>query len=563
MSHSSGAAPVDPERERRDAEYSLALLDSLYAEAPVGLAFVDTDVRFRRVNKRLAAMSGVAAEAHIGERPEEVLGGLGAELGKLYRHTLVEPYLSNHELHGETRAAPGSTRHWQASLIPVSLGGEIIGVSAVLQDITERKQAEIRTAFLSRAAELLDSSLDYRTTLQALARLAVSQIADWCSISMINEHGEIYRQAVAHCDPAKDRLAQELIGREVLAPDAPVGAPAAMQAVSTQFIEDFSDDLLARSLSDRRSIEIIRDLGIGSSISVPLIARGRTLGAISLIGERRAHFSAEDLQLAEELARRAATNIDNARLYTEHARIARTLQAGLLPQALPQIPGLELSARYRPAGELVEVGGDFYDVYLRSNGEWLLVIGDVTGKGAEAAATTALVRYTLRAAAQRQGSPARLLQEVNAAMIAQQADYCTIGLVSIRFRGSAPTLVTVGLGGHPSPILCGPGGEAAAVGSPGPLLGYVAHARFPETQFALEDGATLLLYTDGLTDASAPPALTQAQFVERVRNCARDDLDGLLAQLESEAVGEAGGHPRDDIALLAVRPGEDRRHSDA
>jgi PAS domain S-box-containing protein len=557
MSRSPSTTPVDPERERRDAEYSLALLDSLYAEAPVGLAFVDTDVRFRRVNKHLAAMSGVAVEAHIGKRPEEILGELGVELAALYWWALTEPRLSNHELHGETLADSDSVRHWQVSLTPVSLGGEIIGVSAVLQDVTERKLAETRTAFLSRAAELLDSSLDYRTTLQALARLAVPQIADWCSISMINEHGEIYRQAVAHRDPAKDKLAQELIGREVLAPDAPAGAPAAMQAVSTQLIEDFPDDLLVRSLSDRRSIEIIRALGIGSSISVPLIARGRTLGAISLIGEHRARFGAEDLRLAEELARRAATNIDNARLYTEHARIARTLQAGLLPQALPQIPGLELSARYRPAGELVEVGGDFYDVYLRSNGEWLLVIGDVTGKGAEAAATTALVRYTLRAAAQRQGTPAQLLRDVNSAMIAQQADYCTIGLVSIRFRESAPALATVSLGGHPSPILCGLGGEVAAVGSPGPLLGYVAHARFPETQVTLEDGATLLLYTDGLTDAAAPPALTQAQLGERARDCSSNELDGLLAQLEYEAVGEAGGRPRDDIALLAVRPRED------
>jgi PAS domain S-box-containing protein len=526
------------------------LLDSLYAEAPVGLAFVDADTRFRRVNGRLAAMSGVAAEAHIGERPETILGGLGAELGARYRQALAEPGPSSHELKGGTRADPTSTRHWQVSLIPVSLRGETIGVSAVLQDVTERKQAEARSAFLARAAELLDSSLDYRTTLQALARLVVPQIADWCSISTTNEHGEIYRQAVAHRDPAKDRLAQELIGREVLAADAPAGAPAAMQALSTQFIEDFSDDLLARSVNDRRSREIIRALGIGSSISVPLIARGRTLGAISLIGERRARFSAEDLRLAEELARRAA-------------RIARTLQAGLLPQALPQIPGLELSARYRPAGELVEVGGDFYDVYLRSNGEWLLVIGDVTGKGAEAAATTALVRYTLRAAAQRNGSLPELLHDVNAAMIAQQADYCTIGLVSIRFRRSAAALATVCLGGHPSPILSGPGGEVASVGSPGPLLGYVAHACFPQAQVTLQEGAILLLYTDGLTDAAAPPALTQAQLGERVLDYSSDGLDRLLGRLESEAVREAGGRPRDDIALLAVRPGDDGRRSDA
>jgi PAS domain S-box-containing protein len=539
--------------ERGEAECSPTLLAGLYAQAPVGLAFLDVEMRFRRVNERLAAMSGVAGEAHIGKKPDEVLGILGDELTVLCRRVFAGSELLSEELHGETLAEPDSTRHWHASVTPAKLEGRIVGVGAVLQDITARKRGEIRSAFLANASELLDSSLDYRTTLRAVARLAVPEIADWCSISMIDERGEIYRQVVAHRDQRKDRLAQELVGRETLAPDAPAGAAAAMQMAGTQSIDDFSEELLARSLNDSRSLEIIRALGIGSSISVPLIARGRILGAISLIGERPFRFSPEDLQLAEELARRAATNIDNARLYTEHTRIARTLQAGLMPQALPQIPGLELSARYRPAGELVEVGGDFYDVYLRSTGEWLLVIGDVTGKGAEAAATTALVRYTLRAAAQRRGSPAELLRELNAAMIAQQADSCTIGLVSIRPDQGGPAVATVCLGGHPSPLLRRRDGEVAAVGSPGPLLGYVADAQFPETQITLEDGAILLLYTDGLTDAAAPPALTQAQLGVRVRACSVDELDELLTQLESEAIGEAHGRPRDDIALLAVR----------
>lgn len=424
-------------------------------------------MRFRRVNERLAAMSGIAVQEHIGKRPDELLGGLGQALAALCRRAFEGSERFGEELHGETLADPESTRYWHASVIPAKLEGRVVGVSAVLQDITDRKQAEIRSAFLSHASEILDSSLDYRTTLRAVARLAVPEIADWCSISMIDERGEIYRQVVAHRDQAKDRLAQELVGRETLAPDAPAGAAAAMQMAGTQLIEDFGEDLLTRSLNDRRSLEIIRALGIRSSISVPLIARGRILGAISLIGECPFRFSPEDLQLAEELARRAATNIDNARLYTEHTRIARTLQAGLMPQALPQVPGFELSARYRPAGELVEVGGDFYDVYLRSTGEWLLVIGDVTGKGAEAAATTALVRYTLRAAAQRQGSPAELLRELNAAMIAQQADNCTIGLISIRARQAGSAAATVCLGGHPSRCCAGATARSRRLDRPG------------------------------------------------------------------------------------------------
>jgi len=293
-------------------------------------------------------------------------------------------------------------------------------------------------------------------------------------------------------------------------------------------------------------------LGIGLLISVPLIARGRTLGAISLIGESRARFREEDVQMAEELARRASVSIDNARLYTEHTRIAHTLQAGLLPRSLPRIPGLDLAARYRPAGELIEVGGDFYDVYLRAPEEWLVVIGDVTGKGAEAAATTALVRYTLRAAAQHPGSPSQLLRELNRAMIAQQADYCTIGLVCVRSSASGPTKMTICLGGHPSPMLLSSGGDARPVGAPGTMLGFVQDANFTETEVSLRDGEVLVLYTDGLTEA-APPGWSEEQLSEQLRGCPTADLDGLLGRLEAMALEDAHGQPRDDIALLAMR----------
>jgi len=336
--------------------------------------------------------------------------------------------------------------------------------------------------------------------------------------------------------------------------NAPAGASTAIRSASTQMIDDFSDEMLIQSLRDERSQEIVRDLGIGSSISVPLVARGRTLGAISLIAERPGRFDAEDVRVAEELARRAAVNIDNARLYTEHTRIARTLQAGLLPRSLPHVPGLELAARYRPAGELIEVGGDFYDVYLRSAEEWLVVIGDVTGKGAEAAATTGLIRYTLRAAAQHPGTPSQLLRELNAAMLAQHSDYCTIGLVSVRSSGDGSTEVTICLGGHPAPVLLTPGGKARAIGAPGTMLGFFEDAEFAETHLTLQQDEILLLYTDGLTEAAAPPGWSDEQLEQRLLAAATDnDLDGMLARLEASAIDDAHGHPRDDIALLALR----------
>jgi PAS domain S-box-containing protein len=541
-------------REEDEVGRSLALLDALFGAAPIGLGFVDPTLRFRRVNEHLAWLDGVSVEGHLGRTPAEVLGDLGGLLAAHCRQVLDHGRPeSEAELAAATAAEPGVTRDWLVSCAPVTLDHRVLGVSCVMQEITARKRAEARSAFLAHAGDILDSSLDYRQTLRRVARLAVPDIADWCSISMQGGRGQMYRLAVAHSDPVKDRLAQDLIEREALPDDAPAGAAAVMQTGRTQVIEAFSDDLLVQSLKDQRSHEIVRALGLGSSVSVPLVARGRMLGAISLVREAPFRFGPEDVRLAEELARRAAVNIDNARLYTEHSRIAHTLQAGLLPQSLPKIPGLELAARYRPTGELNEVGGDFYDVYLRSAGEWLVVIGDVTGKGAKAAATTALIRYTLRAAALRPGSAGELLGELNRAMLAQDATFCTVALVSIRPTASGVAELSLCVAGHPPPLLLRADGRSHAIGTHGALLGYVEQPELTETRVELEPGDILLLYTDGLTEA-APPGWTDAELDDRLRACTRDDLATLLAQLEAAAVAAAEGNPRDDIALLALRP---------
>ena len=540
-------------REEDAVGRSLALLDALFGAAPVGLGFVDPALRFQRVNGQLAKLDGVRVEDHLGRTPAEVLGDVGELLAEHCRRVLdLGAPEAEIELAAATATDPGVTRDWLVSCAPVTLDHRVLGVSCVVQEITARKRAAGRSAFLARAGEILDSSLDYRQTLQRVARLAVPDVADWCSISMLNERGQMYRLAVAHFDPARDRLAQDLIEREALPDDAPAGAAAVMQTGTTQVIEAFSDDLLVDSLKDERSHEIVRTLGLGSSVSVPLVARGRMLGAISLLREAAFGFDPEDVRLAEELARRAAVSIDNARLYTEHSRIAHTLQAGLLPRSLPTIPGLELAARYRPTGELNEVGGDFYDVYLRRAGEWLVVIGDVTGKGAKAAATTALIRYTLRAAALRPGSAGELLGELNRAMLAQDATFCTIALVSIRPTAWGAAELSLCVAGHPSPLLLQVDGGSRAIGTHGTMLGYVEHPELTETRVELEPGDILLLYTDGLTEA-APPGWTDAELRDRLRACTRDDLAVLLAELEAAAVATAAGHPRDDIALLALR----------
>ncbi|MGA9858079.1 MAG: SpoIIE family protein phosphatase [Solirubrobacteraceae bacterium] len=531
---------------------SLALVDALYASAPVALGFVDCALHLTRINERFAALSGMEAAAHIGRTMPEVLGPLGDDLQALCRRVLVDAQaVVDVELQAPT-AADAEPRHWLVSQTPVTLDGHVLGVSCVVQDDTARTRTRTRATFLMHAGEILDSSLDYRQTLQRVAELAVPGIADWCSISMLDERGQMRRLAVAHSDPEKDQLAQELIEREALPLDAPAGAASVMRDAHTQVIDDFSDELLIRSLNDPRSHEIVRELGLGSSISTPLIARGRMLGAISLLSARRFHFDAEDVRLAEELARRAAVSIDNARLYTQQRRIAQTLQAGLLPRALPHIPGLDLAARYRPAGELNEVGGDFYDAYLRSAGEWIVVIGDVTGKGPNAAATTALIRYTLRAAAVHPGSARDLLFELNRAMLSQDAAMCSVALLSIKLAPSGVPQLSVCLAGHPAPVLLGAGGGLTVVGTAGTLLGYTDEPHLTEVSVELSAGDILLLYTDGLTDATRP-GWSDAELHDRLQATASGDLDAMLAHLEGLAVSAANGRPRDDIALLALR----------
>ena len=213
--------------------------------------------------------------------------------------------------------------------------------------------------------------------------------------------------------------------------------------------------------------------------------------------------------VAEDFGLRAGAAVENARLYRAASRIARTLQTSLLPPVLPDVPGAELAAAFHPAGQGLEVGGDFYDVFSTGDGQWYLVIGDVCGKGAEAAAVTALARYTLRTAAARRRSPAEILRWVDEAMVGQDAAggrYCTIACAHIDLARS-PARLTVSCGGHPLPVLRRADGEVEQVGAFGTLLGLGGEAALHDRSTDLHPGDTLVLYTDGLTEAQAPRSM--------------------------------------------------------
>jgi PAS domain S-box-containing protein len=438
--------------------------------------------------------------------------------------------------------------------------GEIVLAISVMEDVTDRMRAERAERFLSEASKLLAASLDYPTTMRRVAELAVPEVADWCAVDVVDERGALRRVALAAADEADLPLAEQLRDLYPVDPDSPNGVPHVIRTGDPELFAEIGDDVLEEAARDEQHLELLRSLQMTSVMVAPMTARGRTLGAMTFVSSRSGRrFDLDDLGLAEELARRAATAVDNARLYGERAYIARALQESLLPPTLPEIGGVEVAARFRAAGDGNEVGGDFYDLFDTGDSRWAVVMGDVCGKGAPAAALTALARYTLRAAAMREDRPSDVLFTLNEALVRQRADeqFCTVAFARLERNGSG-TRITVASGGHPLPLVLRADGRVDAVGTPGSLLGIMPDPQLRDDSVRLEPGDAVVLYTDGVTDARAPErVLSPADLAGLLRECAGLDAAAIAERVERAATGpngaEALAEPRDDVAILVLR----------
>jgi hypothetical protein len=310
---------------------------------------------------------------------------------------------------------------------------------------------------------------------------------------------------------------------------------------------------LGRAAQDDEYMRFVHAAGYGSAAVFPLIARGRTRGAISFLRLRNdTPFRPGQLALLEDLTSRAAMAYDNARLYAQRARVARTLQRSLMPAVLPQIAGLELASCFRPMSTSDEVGGDFYDVFGDKKDCWL-VVGDVCGKGADAAALTGFLRHTTVAHALEGMSPGKVLSHVNRAMLSQDfhGRFATVILAHLRFL-QPEVEVTIAAAGHPAALVARAGGAVEQCGRQGTLLGVFSDPVIEEASTILGPGDVLALYTDGLLEAHAPRrTVTVAELIEQLRQVrprfAQDTIDVMLG-----LVG-LGDDVRDDIAILAAR----------
>ena len=425
---------------------------------------------------------------------------------------------------------------------------------------TARETAERqlgRMTFLSRTTRLMEAPLSVEERLRQLADLAVSEFADWCAVHLVRGN-RVDEVAVAHRDPAKVAFVARLQERYPPGPDAPGGAIRVSRTGEPAYYPEVPDELLAAAAVDEEHLALIRSIGMRSALIVPLAVRGRRLGALTLVqAESERRFDQSDLAFAEQLAAVASVALDNARLYEQQWHTAHTLQAALLPSDLPVVPGLRIAARYRaPTAERadIHVGGDLYDVVPSPDGCGV-VVADVCGKGAEAAALTALIRHTVRAEIDHGLGPAAVLERLNRAMLRASGNrpgrFATVAHAQLTPTATGVS-VRLASAGHPPPLVVRDG-EATPVSAPGTLLGVYPDLTLTEVTFDLNRGETMVLYTDGVTEAQGAGELYGADRLARavvaVPGGAADKIaDQLLADVDAFQCGQQ----HDDIAILVV-----------
>jgi PAS domain S-box-containing protein len=423
----------------------------------------------------------------------------------------------------------------------------------IIEDVTEAKDAELRQRFLAEAGQLLASSLDYQQTLERIARMIVPRLADWCGIEIVDEQGESQQVAVAHADPAKVEMAYELRRRYPPDPDAPTGLPAILRGGPAELYREIPDELIVAAAEDAEHLRLIRELGMRSAMAVPMRIGDETLGAITLVSAESGRvFDDDDLAFADDLALRAATAIQNARLYAAQERIAHTLQASLLPERLPELAGWETHAAYQAGERGADVGGDFYDLLPVSSGH-LVVLGDVTGKGIEAAALTSLVRHSARMAARFDPRPTQVLALVNQ-VLREQPRLSLVTVVCALIETDADQArLTVASAGHPLPLLRRAGESPEPLGEYGVLLGVAGEEGWAETPVRFGAGDTVLFYTDGVTETPGEGTRYGEGRLREAMARAGEGPAELVTEIERSLRAFQAGATLDDRAMLALR----------
>jgi len=432
----------------------------------------------------------------------------------------------------------------------------IVGASVIARDITAEVRRRRAQEFLIAATRGLDASLDFDRTARTIVETAVPELAELCVLDFVRRDGWIGDSVVGAREPAAGRVLESIRRRAPLDPRGEHPVAQVLRAGRAMVWRDLtSPKVMEEVVQSEEHRRLIEETHYQSAAVAPLVARGTTLGAISFLhASTDMRYDTIDLQLIAELADRAALALDNARLYEERARIAENLQRGLRPPEPPFVPGLDIAAVFDAFGEGMEIGGDLYDILPTEDGCWIM-IGDVTGKGSVAAGVSVALRHSMRGLARQIDQPQELLSQLNQMLLEGSSlnDFATALLLRLHRERSGWRL-RLAAAGHPPAIHVAAGGPVQLGG--GAVLGAWADAPLPVHETVLRPGETLVLATDGWFEAGPPETHVGPEELERLADSFADlELGEMIECLRQDAIARSEGKLRDDLVLLAIRPG--------
>lgn len=546
-------------------EIDRSVMDGLFRTSPIGLSVHDTDLAILRVNRAIARIGGISPHQARGFRIGDFLVREDADLVEDRLRKVLEtgtPLIFT-EQSCRLLSAPAEERYVAVSAFRMQDSADkVLGVTLMVEDVTDRYRAQRRLALLSTAGTEIGTTLDVATTADELAAAAVPRLADCASVDLLEQVSRGEEPVADGSGGAVRRTALHSVVPKTDLPMFPVGSLNVFPADSVQ----------ARCLATRRPVlepyidsthvpdgyehmDLAGRGGMHSLMVVPLTARGLVLGFMSLWRSRLPEpFEEDDLTLAGELASRAAVSIDNARRFTQQRRTAVALQRRLLPRELPVHPAVVVAHRYMPAGGAAGVGGDWFDVIPLSGARVALVVGDVVGHGINAAATMGRLRTAVHTLADLDLEPDEVLSHLDdlVTRLAGEQEPDQEGTPGEQVVGATCLYAVydpvsrqccIARAGHPPPVLVTPQGQVSVPDLPvGPPLG-LGGLPFETAELTLAEGSVVALYTNGLIDDS------------------RHDVDAGLARLCRSL--DRPGRPLDTVAqeivdaLLPARPADD------
>ncbi|MHB9758377.1 SpoIIE family protein phosphatase [Streptomyces sp. BYX5S] len=562
---------VERARDMLDGDSAFLLLatdDETELEVRASTGLPSARQRFARVPVEVGpGRYGSARMPAVHEDLTQVPGAVPLLNGTGMRSVVTVPLKVEGRLTGSLGvAAEAPDRYSNEEALRLQFAADRIALaveSARLGELEKLRRGSL--SFLVEASDLLAGTLDRDQTLALMAQMTVPTLATWCAVYTIaDQASEPYLSYVLHEDEERIDGLKALLSK--IAPPDPVPTPGArVWAAPAEAAHQAALRTSMRSLGLGEPASVSSGIGTtlqtasavgGETVVLPLVARNRVIGMLTLGKPTDEHFRQEILELAEDLSRRAALALDNARLYSERMAISQSLQRSLLPPELPDVPGVEVEVIYRAAGEGNEVGGDFYDLFPIRDGAYGFAIGDVCGTGPEAAAVTGLARHALRLLAREGfGGPA-VLERLNAAILDEGARsrFLTLLYGELWPQEDGSAVLKMVCAGHPLPLRLRQDGTVEPYAEPQPLLGVMDDLELYEQTVTLDPGDVLLCVTDGITERrEGSRMLGDDGLADVLSTCTGLTAGAVAARIMRAVERFAADAPSDDMAILTMR----------